>query len=65
MSYSFTCSQGHEPVTFGPVEAETDDEAVEKLMELAKPHLAEAHADMKDMTPEQGAELVKANMTKA
>ncbi len=63
MTYTFTCSQGHDPVSFS-VEAETDDEALAKLKEQAGPHLAEAHPDM-NMSPEEGDNLIRSTWVKS
>lgn len=43
--YTFTCQQGHEPMVM-EVEAGSDDEAMAMMMEKAKAHLGEHHADM-------------------
>lgn len=46
MQYSFTCPlEGCKTVML--VEAENDDEAVDRLMEEAKEHLVVAHPDVK------------------
>lgn len=64
MTYTFTCSQGHDPVSFS-VSAENDDEAVGKLMEEAKGHLAEAHPDMAGMSPDQAKQIITSSWTKS
>lgn len=64
MVYTFTCSQGHEPVEF-KVEASNDDEALAKIMEEAKGHLAEAHPDMAGMSPEQAKQIITSSWTKS
>ena len=63
MTYTFTCSQGHDPVEF-PVEADSDDDAVSKIKQAAAGHLAEAHADMQ-MSDEEADAMIRANWTKA
>ena len=63
MKYTFTCSQGHEPETF-TTEAESDDEAVEKLMEMARPHLAEKHQEMAGGSPEDAKQMIMSNWIK-
>ena len=57
MTYTFTCEQGHDPVTF-TVEAENDDEALEKIMVQAGPHLQEAHPEMANMPPDQAKNII-------
>lgn len=64
MPYTFTCSQGHEPVTF-TVEAENDDEALQKIMEQAQPHIAEAHPEMANMPEDQAKSMITSNWTKS
>ncbi|OGD91298.1 hypothetical protein A3D07_01395 [Candidatus Curtissbacteria bacterium RIFCSPHIGHO2_02_FULL_42_15] len=64
MVYTFTCSQGHDPVTF-TAEAENDDEAVAKLMEEARGHLAEVHPDLASMSPDQTKQVIISNWTKS
>ncbi len=63
MTYTFTCSQGHEPESF-TVEAENDDEALAKIKEATAGHLAEKHSDMK-MSPEEVDNLIRSSWTKA
>ena len=43
--YSMTCDMGHEPMVV-EVEAASDDEAMNMMMEKCKMHLSEAHTDM-------------------
>lgn len=63
MKYTFTCDQGHEPVTF-TTEAETDEEALEMIMKQAGPHVAEAHPDMANMSPEETKNMITSGWTK-
>jgi hypothetical protein len=46
MTYTVTCDISHEPETM-TVEAATDEEALEKLLEMGKAHNDEKHAEMK------------------
>ena len=64
MTYTFTCAQGHEPKTF-TVDADNDDDALAKIMEQAGPHLAEAHADMANMPPEDAKKMITSAWTKS
>ncbi len=61
--YTWTCEQGHEPKSF-TVEAENDDEAVEKLMEETKGHVDEDHKDMEDMSPEEAKKMITSSWKK-
>ncbi|MEX0621641.1 MAG: hypothetical protein WD187_01455 [Candidatus Woykebacteria bacterium] len=61
MTYSFTCEQGHEPKTF-TVDAENEDEAVQKLLEQTGPHVAEAHPDMANMSPAEAEQMIRNGM---
>lgn len=63
MTYTFTCSQGHDPITF-TVEATNDEEALAKIMEQTAPHLAEKHQDMPAMSPEEAKNMIMANWQK-
>ncbi|MEX0616375.1 MAG: hypothetical protein WD231_01015 [Candidatus Woykebacteria bacterium] len=63
MKYSFTCNQGHEPVTF-TAEADSDDEALQKIMEQAGPHAAEVHPDMANKSPEEMKQMITGSWTK-
>lgn len=63
MTYTFTCSQGHEPKSF-TVDADNDDDALVKIMEQAAPHLQEAHPDMANMAPEEAKKLITSAWTK-
>ncbi|MBI2328003.1 hypothetical protein HYU92_06825 [Candidatus Curtissbacteria bacterium] len=64
MTYTFTCSQGHEPKSF-TVEADNDDEALAKIMEKAAPHLQQAHPDMANMPPEEAKKIITGAWTKS
>lgn len=57
MTYTFTCAQGHEPVTF-TAEAENDDDALAKIMEKAAPHLASAHPEMANMPEDEAKKII-------
>lgn len=59
MQYSFTCTDG-EVFT---VDAQNDEEAVSKLMEATRVHLAEKHADM-NMSDEQAMNMIRSAMKK-
>jgi predicted small metal-binding protein len=47
------------------VDAQSDDEAIKKIMEKGKEHAKEAHPDMPPMTEDQMKEMVRANMQRA
>lgn len=64
MTYTFTCSQGHEPVTF-TVEAENDDEALQKIMGQSQPHIASAHPEMANMPEDEAKNIITSNWTKS
>lgn len=65
MTYTFTCQQGHvEPATF-TVEADNDEQALQKIMEQAAPHLAEKHPEMANIPPEEGRNIITANWVKS
>ncbi len=57
MTYTFTCDQGHEPMTFSAV-ADSDEEALEKIMAQAGPHVASAHPDMANMSEEDTKNMI-------
>ena len=63
MKYTFTCDQGHEPESF-TVEAEDDEEAVQKLMEQSQGHVAEKHTEMASASPEEARQMIMSNWTK-
>lgn len=63
MVYKFTCSQGHDPVTF-TVEAENDDEALQKLLEQSGPHAAQVHPEMANMSPGDVKNLITSSWVK-
>ena len=44
-TYTVVCDQGHEPVTM-TAEADSDEQAVEMLLEQGKAHNIEKHPDM-------------------
>ena len=64
MTYTFTCSQGHEPMTF-TVEAETDEEALQQIMAQAAPHIQEAHPEMASMPEDQVKNLITSSWVKS
>lgn len=64
MTYTFKCSQGHDPVTF-TVEAENDDEAFSKIMDATKGHLTDVHPDMAGMSPEDARQIITSSWTKS
>lgn len=64
MTYTFTCSQGHEPITF-TVEAENDDEALQKIMEQSGSHVQEAHPELANMPEDQVKGLITGNWIKS
>ncbi len=63
MTYTFTCEQGHDPVTF-TAQADNDEEALQKIMEQAAPHLAQAHPDMANMPEDQAKNMITSAWTK-
>jgi len=63
VKYTFTCDQGHEPESF-TVEAEDDEEAVQKLMEQSQGHVAEKHPEMANASPEEARQMIMSNWTK-
>ena len=63
-TYTFVCQQGHEPETM-TVQAEGDDEAMTKMMPLAKDHLAKVHQGGPVMSDEQVMGMIKGGWTKA
>ncbi len=64
MTYTFTCDQGHEPQVF-TVDAENDDEAVEKIAEATKTHVGESHPEMASVSPEEAMNMIRNKMVKA
>lgn len=63
MKYTFTCNQCDPSVDFS-VEAENDDEAVDKLMESTKGHVAEKHPEMANASPEEAKQMITSNWKK-
>jgi len=57
VKYTFQCSQGHDPETM-EVEAMNDDEAMEKLLPMAKEHLAAKHSEMASMSDEDVKNMI-------
>ncbi len=64
MTYTFTCNQGHEPVSF-TAEAETDEEAVQKIMEQTASHLKEVHSNMPPMSEEEAKNMIMSSWAKS
>ncbi|MBI2594585.1 hypothetical protein HYW39_02705 [Candidatus Curtissbacteria bacterium] len=63
MTYTFTCAQGHEPMTF-TVEAENDDEALQKIKEQTQGHVAEKHPELASMPEDQVNNMIMSNWKK-
>ncbi len=63
MMYSKTCDNNHEAETL-TVEAENDDEAMEKMMTAVKEHLASKHEGM-EMTDEEMKADIMSSWTKS
>ncbi|MEK9146626.1 MAG: hypothetical protein AAB639_00335 [Patescibacteria group bacterium] len=61
MKYTFKCPACGQPVE---VEAENDDEAVDKLMAAGDVHQKEVHAEMPPMPQDQMRNMVREQMTK-
>ena len=61
--YIFTCAQGHDPIYF-TVEAASDEEALQKLLEQSGPHAAEKHPELANMPPDQVNQMIMSNWTK-
>ncbi len=63
MKYSLSCPS---PCKYTiNVDAQSDDEAIRKIMEEGKMHAKKAHPDMPPMTEDQMKDMVRANMQKA
>jgi hypothetical protein len=63
MKYSFSCPA---PCNFKiDVDAQSDDDAINKMVAAGKVHAKEAHTDMPSMTDEQMKGMVRAAMQKA
>jgi hypothetical protein len=62
-TYSLTCDQGHAAEKF-TVEAENEEEAVEKMMKATASHGAEKHLETKDMSEKEAKEWTKRQLTK-
>jgi hypothetical protein len=62
VKYSFKCpAPCNEEIE---VDAQNDNEAIEKLMTAGKAHAKKAHPNMPPMTDEQMKTMLKANMKK-
>ncbi len=63
MKYSFSCPA---PCNYKiNVDAQSDDEAVNKIVEEGKVHAEKAHPDMPPMTEDQMKGIVRMGMRKA
>jgi hypothetical protein len=63
MQYSFKCPA---PCNYEiKVDAQNDDEAVNKLMAAGKVHVKDAHANMPPMPEQKMKDMFKAGMKKA
>jgi predicted small metal-binding protein len=63
MKYSLSCPP---PCSYKiNVDAQNDDEGIDKIMEKAKEHAKETHPDMPPMSDAQMKEMVRSNMQKA
>lgn len=60
MTYAFTCQCG-KVLT---VDAESDDEALDKLMSVGTDHMAEVHADAPPMSDEDMKNMLRSGMKK-
>jgi len=62
MKYSFQCPA---PCNYEiKVDAQTDDEAINKIMAVGKLHAKEAHPEMSPMSEQQMKDMLKAGMEK-
>jgi predicted small metal-binding protein len=62
MKYSFQCPA---PCNYEiKVDAQTDDEAMNKIMAAGQVHAKEAHPDMPSMSEQQMKDMLKAGMKK-
>lgn len=61
MTYMFQCQCG-KTLT---VDAENDDEALDKLMSVGADHMAEVHADAPTMSDEEMKNMLRSEMKKA
>src|SRR3990167_3423103 len=64
VTYAMTCDQGHDPVTM-TVEADSDEEAMEKMMADSRSHAEVMHAEMAGMSDEERRSFIEANWTKS
>ncbi len=63
MKYTLSCPS---PCNYTiKVDAQSDDEAIKKIMEEGKDHVKKAHPDMPPMTEDQMKEMVRTNMRRA
>lgn len=61
--YSFDCDMEHEPMHF-EVEAESDEEALKKMMDELGPHAKEHHPEMADKSQEEMEDMIKSGWHK-
>lgn len=61
MNYSFKCPACEHTIT---VEAENDDEAVQKINTEGVVHAQQVHPEMPPMSEEQMTQMVRENMTR-
>ncbi|MDI6857999.1 MAG: hypothetical protein QME71_06760 [Dehalococcoidia bacterium] len=62
MKYSFTCPACGHPLT---VEAQNDEDAVERLMERGESHMLEMHPESSNVSEEEMRGMVRSQMRKA
>lgn len=61
MKFSFICDQSHEPEIFR-VEAENEEQALDKIMEKYAPHTVIKHPEMTNAPSQQISNLVLAKL---
>jgi len=61
-TYTMQCDQGHESETL-TVEADTEEEAVQKMMEKSRTHNVEKHSGQ--ISEEQMEQMIRSSMQKA
>ena len=61
MKYSFTCPACNQSVT---VDAETDQEAIEKIIEEGKDHAAKVHPELGPLSEDQMRAFVQVGLKK-
>ena len=55
--YTYDCDMGHEKEVM-EVEADSDEMAMDMMLEKVKAHLAEEHSDMAEMTDDEMKEKI-------